>query len=189
MVDVNTSIGEIVGGPQNLWIPANQMYAGSIASPAAAGNFNLGTTLAVTTWDFDDTTEEEIAFTFVLPNRWNLGTWGWDVYWTANSATTDSAYWGLRGMAISGTEVIDTTNGPESQSAPHAHSGTANTLNVSSFAGFPIQTKPGTYDPQPGDLCFLKIRRSAANGGDTLVGDARLLGVRFTFTSDAPNDT
>ena len=41
--------------------------------------------------------------------------------------------------------------------------------------------------PAVGDLCFFQINRDVS--ADTQTGDARLLGIKIFYTTDAANDT
>jgi hypothetical protein len=42
--------------------------------------------------------------------------------------------------------------------------------------------------PADDDICFFQLYRDAADGSDTFTGDARLLGIKLFFTTDAAND-
>ena len=42
--------------------------------------------------------------------------------------------------------------------------------------------------PADADLTFFQVYRDAADGSDTFTGDARLLGIKLYFTTDAAND-
>ena len=55
---------------------------------------------------------------------------------------------------------------------------------VSSVSG--AITIAGT--PADDDLTFFQVYRDAADGSDTFTGDARLLGIKLLYTTDAAND-
>ena len=42
--------------------------------------------------------------------------------------------------------------------------------------------------PADNDYTFFQVYRDAADGSDTFTGDARLLGIKLFFTTDAAND-
>ena len=42
--------------------------------------------------------------------------------------------------------------------------------------------------PAEGDLVYFQITRKVADAGDTLAADAKLIGVRLYFTTNAGND-
>ena len=42
--------------------------------------------------------------------------------------------------------------------------------------------------PADDDLTFFQLYRDAADGSDTFTGDARLMGIKLFYTTDAAND-
>ena len=42
--------------------------------------------------------------------------------------------------------------------------------------------------PAAGELTYFQLLRDAADGSDTFTGDARVLGVKIFYTTDAAND-
>jgi len=133
--------------------------------------------------DFDASTDEFAQFAVSFPKSWNEGTVTYQVYFTSAGTNTGNAIFTLAGVAISDNDAIDAAFGT-AVSVTKAHSGTANDLDVSSESS--AITIAGT--PAAGDEAFFQISRDADNGRDTLTGDARLLGIRFFFTTDAAND-
>ena len=107
----------------------------------------------------------------------------YQAYFTSAGTNTGNCIWTLAGVAVSDNDAIDAAFGT-AVSVTKAHSGTANDLDVSSESS--AITIAGT--PAAGDEVFFQISRDANNGSDTLTGDARLLGIRFFFTTDAAND-
>jgi len=63
-----------------------------------------------------------------------------------------------------------------------AHSGTSNDLMVSAESN--AVTIAGS--PAAGDLCFFQINRDVS--ADAQTGDARLLGIKLIYTTNAAND-
>jgi len=42
--------------------------------------------------------------------------------------------------------------------------------------------------PADDDICFFQLYRDAADGSDDFTGDARVLGIKLFYTTDAAND-
>ena len=42
--------------------------------------------------------------------------------------------------------------------------------------------------PADDDYCFFQLYRDAADGSDTFTGEARVLGIKLFYTTDAAND-
>ncbi len=126
--------------------------------------------------DFDDTTEENAQAAFAMPSDWDAGNVTFKFHWTADSTSTNSVVWGVKGRAIGNDETIDQTFGTEKMKAD-ANTATALQLHISeatdamTFAGSPVA----------GDFVVINIARKVDEGADTLAGDARLLGVTMYF--------
>ena len=118
-----------------------------------------------------------------FPKSWNEGTVTYQVYFTSAGTNTGNCIWGLQGVAAADNDAIDTAFGT-AITVTKAHSGAANDLDISAESS--AMTIAGS--PAAGEQCFFQLYRDANAGGDTLTGDARLLGIRFFFTTDAAND-
>ena len=86
-------------------------------------------------------------------------------------------------MAITSDESINTAFGTQVATTALAFSGTSNDLMVSAESG--AVTIAGS--PAAADMCFFQINRDISADTQT-GGDARLLGVKLLFTTDAAND-
>lgn len=172
-----------VAGKETIWVPAIAMYPNT-TNPAEAAQVELTAGQPeLKVLDFDASTDEFAQFAVSFPKSWNEGTVTYQAYFTSAGTNTGNCIWTLAGVAISDDDAIDTAFGT-AVSVTKAHSGTANDLDVSSESS--AITIAGT--PAAGDEVFFQISRDADNGSDTLTGDARLLGIRFFFTTDAAND-
>lgn len=134
--------------------------------------------------DFDQSTEENAQFTIAFPKRWNEGTVTFQPFFTANSTNTGNCIWGLKAVAVSDNDAIDAVFGT-AQTVTKAHSGTANDLDVGSESS--AITIAGS--PAEGDVVYFNIFRKAADAGDTLTADARLIGIKLHFTTNANTDS
>jgi len=173
-----------VSGKETIWVPATTMYPTTTAGANAIALTELTAgTPEINTIDFDASTEENAQFTVALPKSWNLGTVTYQVFWTGNSTNTGDCIWGLKGVAIANGADIDTAFGTPI-TVTDAHTGTADFLDVSSEST--AMTIAGS--PAAGEQCFFNFYRDADAGGDTFSADARLVGIKLHFTTNAPND-
>tara|TARA_S200002703_G_scaffold67000_1_gene58156 strand:- start:646 stop:1854 length:1209 start_codon:yes stop_codon:yes gene_type:complete len=172
-----------IAGKETIWVPSVAMYPNT-TNPAEAAQVELTAGQPeLKVLDFDASTDEFAQFAVSFPKSWNEGTVTYQAYFTSAGTNTGNCIWTLAGVAVSDNDAIDAAFGT-AVSVTKAHSGTANDLDVSSESS--AITIAGT--PAAGDEVFFQISRDANNGSDTLTGDARLLGIRFFFTTDAAND-
>lgn len=153
--------------------------------PATTNGAAAGTTETTTnkvlfkTLDFDTTTQEFAGFVIPMPKAWNDGTVTFQPIWTANSGS-GTVVWALQAVALSDDDATDTAYGTEQTStdtlllAGDVHVGP--TSSAITIAG----------SPATDDMIFFRIKRVPAS--DTLGVDARLLGIRLYFTTNASTD-
>jgi hypothetical protein len=92
--------------------------------------------------------------------------------------------WGIQGVVVSDNDTIDIAYGTAVTVTDTFHNA-AEDLAVT--AATSAMTLAGT--PADDDLAYFQVYRDAAAGGDTTNStDARLLGVKILFTTDAEND-
>jgi hypothetical protein len=103
--------------------------------------------------------------------------------WTASAGAGD-VVWNLQGAAFSNDDALDgTAFGTAGSStdtlltASDQHTGP--TSSAITIAGSPAAE----------DLVYFQISRNAASGSDTLTADAKLIGVRLYFTTNAKDDS
>ena len=169
-------------GLHDIWVPAQAMY------PTADDGCSDIETVEITegrpelrVLDFDPSTDEFAQFSIAMPKSWNEGTITAEFYWTAASGSGD-VLWYLEGVAISNDDAITTAFGTEQVATDTLI--TANDLHISPTT--PAITIAGS--PAAGDLCFFQVFRDANNGSDTLNADARLIGIKLHYTTDAETD-
>ena len=176
--------GALVGGKQTLWIPAGAMYPSS-TNPCAALTQVETTALRpdLKVLDFATGADEFAQFSVAFPKSWNEGTVTFQPFWTVTGTDTGTVAWQLGGIAVSSDDSINTAFGTLVATTALAHSGTSNDLMVSVESG--NVTIAGT--PAAGDCCFFQINRDVS--ADNQSGDARLVGIKLFFTTDAGNDS
>ena len=173
-----------IAGKETIWVPATAIYPTTTNGCADLTQVELTAGRPeLKCLDFDPSTDENAQFAVAFPKSWNEGTVTFQSYFTANSTNTGNAIFKLQGVAISDDGAIDTAMGT-GVAVTKAHSGTANDLDVSAESS--AITIAGS--PAAGDEVFFQIFRDANDGSDTLTADARLLGIRLFFTTDAAND-
>ena len=173
-----------VAGTDTIWIPAATMYPTTTNGAAALTQVELTAGQPeLKVLDFNDSTDQFAQFSISFPKSWNEGTVTFKAYFTSAGTNSGDCIWGLQGVAVSDNGAIATAFGT-AQTVTKAHSGTANDLDVSGESS--AITIAGT--PAEGDDVFFQVYRDANAGGDTLTGDARLIGIQIFFTTNAAND-
>jgi hypothetical protein len=133
--------------------------------------------------DFDKDSDENAQFSVAFPKSWNEGTITFQAYFAATSTDTGTVAWGLSGVAIADNDSGNTAFGTNVVATAKAHSGASNDINVTAESG--AVTIAGS--PSTDELVFFQIMRDVS--ADSLAADARLLGIKLFFTTDAKNDT
>jgi hypothetical protein len=171
-------------GKETIWVPASAMQ------PTTSNGCSILTTVETTSGrpdmvvlDFDDGADEHAQFSVAFPKSWNLGTVTFKAYWTTTATDTDGCTWGLQGVAMNDNETIDVVYGT-AVVVDDAAQGAAEELYVTAESG--AVTIAGT--PADEDLCFFRVFRDVSDSNDTMAEDARLLGIKLFFTTDAAND-
>lgn len=169
-------------GKRTIWVPAVQMY-GETTNGAAAGQAELTNDQPeLKVLDFDDTTNEAVQFTIAFPKEWDESTQiTYQVFWTSSAAIQNDAVWGLQAVCHGDTDAIDAAFGTAVEVTDTHSNNVANVQNVSVESA--SVTIGGT--PTVDKLSYFRLYRNAVDAADTLVGDARLLGVKVFYTTDA----
>lgn len=166
-------------GKHKLWIPAAAITAYPGAPPAFATW--LATNVAVNTFDFDAAAAEFAFVTISMPSSWDEGTVTGKFVWTAASGSGD-VIWELYAVADSNDDAIST-----------GYSAAVTATDTLIAAG-DLHRSPETSaltiagTPAANDTVHFLIGRKAADGGDTLAVDARLLGLELYFTTNEAVD-
>jgi hypothetical protein len=171
-----------VAGKESMWIPSLAMKP--TVSNGCASHASVETTSGrpdMIVLDFDKDADEFAQFQIAFPKSWDEGTITFQVYWAGIAATTNCV-WTLQGVAISDNETIDVVYGT-AVAVDDAAQGAVEELLVSAESG--AVTIAGT--PAVGDICYFRIGRDISE--DNMAGDARLLGIKLFFNTDAKNDS
>ena len=172
-----------VAGTETIWIPAAAMYGSSTNGADAQQVETTATRPDLKVLDFDASTAEYAQFSIAMPKSWNLGTVTFQAWWSPGNTNTGDCIFGLQGVSCSDSDTADVVFGT-AQEVTDAGIGTVEDVQVTGTSS--AITIAGS--PADDDLTFFQLYRDAADGSDTFTGDARLLGIKLYFTTDAAND-
>jgi len=182
-VDAGDNTGAIkIAGKESIWVPAASMYANTTNGAEGPNQVELGNGPELKTFDFDKNSDEFAQFAIAFPKSWNEGTITFQAFFTADSTDTGTVSWALAGVALADNDSLNTAFGTAVAPTAKAHSGTANDLDVTAESG--AVTIAGS--PSTDEYVFFEIFRDVS--ADDLDADAKLLGVKLFFTTDAAND-
>ena len=171
-------------GKQTIYIPSAAITPTS--SNGCAARTQVETTAGrpdMDVLDFDPSSDEHAQFSVAFPKSWALGTVTYQVFWTTTATDTDGVAWALQGVACSNDGTIDVAYGTEVV-VTDDNGGAAEDLMVTAESS--AITIAGT--PADDDLCYFRIFRDVSDGNDDMAEDARLIGIKLFFTTDANND-
>lgn len=170
------------GGVQSLGILATALKMRATNGPSPGASESSTNKVNYETLDFDASTAEYAQILFPMPKSWNESTVTVQFLWTS-AAGSGNVVWAAQGVAISDDDPLDAAFGT-AQSVTDGVTA-AGDLMISSFSS--AITIGGS--PAEGDLVCLQVYRDAANGSDTMSGDAKLIGIRLNFTTNAADDS
>ena len=180
----NGSTAVNIAGKQTIWVPSNAMTP--TESNGCADITAVETTSGrpdMNVLDFDDGSDEHAQFSVAFPKSWDLGTVTFQVFWTSTATDTDGVSWGLQGVGMPDNSTIDVAYGT-AVVVDDACQSAAKELYVTAESG--EVTIAGT--PADDDLTYFRIFRDVSDSNDDAAEDARLIGVKIFFTTDAKND-
>ena len=134
--------------------------------------------------DFDASTQEYAQFSVAMPKSWNGSTITAEFYWTTTATDTDACIWAIQGLTVSNDETIDQVYGTAITVTDNVISGAEEVLISPTTSA--VTLAGGT--PAAGDLAFFQVYRDADDGSDNMAEDARLIGVKIHYTTNAATD-
>ena len=178
---LNGTAGTGLVGKQTIYIPASAMYPNTTSGCADLAQVELTNGVEMKVLDFDASSDEHAQFSVCFPKLWNEGTVTFQPFWTVTGTNTGTVAWGLSAVAIADNGDINTAFGTNVVTTAKAHSGTSNDLDVSAESG--AVSIAGS--PSVDEMVFFQIMRDVS--ADDQSGDARLLGIKLFYTTDALN--
>ena len=170
-----------VQGKETIYVPASAMYPNTTNGCDGPEQIELANGPELKVLDFDPSTDQFAQFSVVFPKSWNEGTVTFQAFFTVNGTDTGTVGWGLSGVSIADDVSTNTAFGTNVLATAKAHSGVANDLDLS------VESGAVTIASAAEDCyTFFQIMRDATN--DTQAADARLMGIKLFFTTNAKND-
>ena len=170
-----------VAGTETIYVPAAAMYPNTTNGCADLTQVELSNGPELKCLDFDASSDENAQFTVCFPKSWNEGTVTFQAYFTVTGTNTGTVAWGLSGVCIADDASINTAFGTNVVATAKAFSGTSNDMTVTATSGA-VTISNAAVDTQT----YFQVMRDVS--ADTQTGDARLLGIKLFFTTDAAND-
>ena len=170
-----------VAGLETIYVPAAAMYPNSTAGCADLEQVELSNGPELKCLDFDASSDENAQFTVAFPKSWNEGTVTFQAFFTVTGTNTGTVAWGLSGVSFADNADMNTAFGTNVVATAKAHSGTSNDMDVTAVSGA-VTITGAAVDTQT----YFQVMRDVS--ADTQTGDARLLGIKLFFTTDASND-
>jgi len=170
-----------VAGLETIYVPATAMYPNTTSGCADLTQVELSNGPELKCLDFDPSSDENAQFTVCFPKSWNEGTITFQAFWTVTGTDTGTVAWGLSGVSIADDASVNTAFGTNVVATAKAFSGTSNDMTVSAASGA-VTVASAAVDTQT----YFQVMRDVS--ADSQAGDARLLGIKLFFTTDAKND-
>jgi hypothetical protein len=172
-----------IAGLETMWVPASAMYGATTNGADAQQVETTATRPDMKVLDFDASTPEYAQFSVAFPKSWNEGTVTYQVFWTPSTTNTGNCTFQLQGVAVGDGDTIDIAYGT-GITVTDAGIGTVEDQQVSPVSSAITIAGSPAVDQQT----YFNFLRSADAGADTFTGDARVLGIKIFFTTDAAND-
>jgi hypothetical protein len=172
-----------VAGTETIWIPAQAMYASSTNGADAEQVETTATRPDLKVLDFDASTAQYAQFAIAMPKSWNLGTVTYQVFWSPSTTNTGNCIFGLQGVSCTEGDTADVAFGTAIE-VTDAGIGTVEDVQMTAVSS--AMTIAGS--PADDDQTFFQLYRDAADGSDSFTGEARVLGIKLFYTTDAAND-
>ena len=177
----NNSAAVKVAGVETIYVPATAMYPNTTSGCDGIAQVELSNGPELRCLDFDPSSDENAQFTVCFPKSWNEGTITFQAFWTVTGTDTGTVAWGLSGVSIADDASVNTAFGTNVVATAKAFSGTSNDMTVSAASGA-VTVASAAVDTQT----YFQVMRDVS--ADDQSGDARLLGIKLFFTTDAKND-
>ena len=172
-----------IAGLETIWIPASAMYPSTTNGADPQQVETTATRPDMKVLDYDASTTEFAQFSVAFPKSWNEGTVTYQVFWTPSSTNTGDCMFALQGVAVGDGDTIDVAYGTKIY-VTDAAIGTVEDQQVSGVSGAVTIAGSPAVDQQT----YFNFLRSADSVSDTFTGDARVLGIKIFYTTDAAND-
>lgn len=167
---------------QTIWLPAGAMIP-NVTNGAEALTEELVTNDVMLSYlAFDDSIEEYACFSIQMPKSWDEGTLIAQFIWKCG-VTTGNFIWGLQAVAVANDGPLDVAFGIAQEVTDGAGSAADDCMISAETSAITVAGSPTAEE-----FVTFKVYRKAADGSDTGVGDAELLGIKIHYTTDTITD-
>jgi hypothetical protein len=171
-------------GQQTIWVPAGAMTTRNTVGAIFGIVETTTNDVMLTSCDFDTTTQEFVQFAIQMPKGWDEGTIVAQFVWYHPSTTTNfGVVWQIAAAAFADDDALDGLAFGTAVTATDT-GGTTNDVYISPETS--AMTVAGS--PTAEEYVVFQVARVPANASDTLAVDARLLGVKLHYTTNAAKD-
>jgi hypothetical protein len=168
-------------GLQTIWVPAGAMRPTKASGCEAITDVATDTDKPdMTSLDFKVADDSFAQFQIAFPKSWNEGVIKFRVFWCSTATDTDAVDWQLQGVSVPDNSTIDVAYGTAIH-VTDANQGAVEEMLVADLSG-DVTIASAAVDT----VTFFRIGRDVSAG--TAAEDARLIGVKLFFTTDAEND-
>ncbi len=168
---------------QTIWLPAAAMTPNTTNGAEALTEELPTNDVMLSYLAFDDSTEEYACFSIQMPKSWDEGTLVAQFVWKSG-VTTGSVIFGLQAVAVANDGPLDVAFGTAQEVTDGAGSAADDCMISAETSAITVAGSPTAEE-----FVTFKVYRKAADGGDTLVGDAELLGIKIHYITDALTDS
>jgi len=172
-----------IAGTETIFVPAQAMFGTTTNGADAQAVETTAIRPELKVLDFDASTNEYAQFSVAMPKSWNLGTVTYQVFWSPSNTNTDGCIFALQGLSCTEGDTADAVFGTAVEVEDDGI-GTIEDVQMSAVSG--AVTIAGS--PADNDYTFFQLFRNAADGSDDFTGDARVMGIKLFYTTDAAND-
>jgi hypothetical protein len=172
-----------VVGKQTIWIPASAMIPATTSGAASAQRETTTNKVNYGVLDFDGTTRENAHFNVTFPKSWDAGTLTFQAVWESSATDTDGVAWGLEAVALADGDTIDTAYGTAIYVIDNAQSAATKRYFSAESSALTVAGSPGANE-----IVNFRVHRDPVNGSDNMSEDARLVGIKLFYTTNAVND-
>jgi hypothetical protein len=160
----------------SVYIPASSMKPRATNPPAAGSTETAANKINLDTLDFDAVTTEYAQFVYAMPKSWNEAAVTVQFIWTADGSGT--AVWGVQAVSFNHGNAIDAAFGAAQTVTETGGAG------VIAYSAFTAPVTPGGDPASDFSALIFQVYRA----GGTLASDAKLIGIRLNFVTEAQTD-
>jgi len=171
-----------IAGTETMWVPASAMYPATTNGASAVQVQTTAVRPDIKALDFLANTNQFAQFSVAFPKSWNAGTVTYQVYWSPGGTNTGNCIFGLQGISLADNDTIDQAYGT-AVLITDAGIGAQKKQQISAVSGAVTIANVGDSKQT-----YFQFLRDATAGADTFSSDARVLGIKIFFTTDAAND-